>query len=74
MNVVNAAKDPVVIPTEPAIVELAKRCCLHMALGADCFVLFDVNGNEREVSYNATLDEWTEIAERMLVKALEDMT
>ena len=70
-TVVRAAKDPVLVPTEPAIVELAKNCLCILGLGKDCYTLTSVYGVVREVPYDASFEDWTIIAERMLREAMK---
>lgn len=71
-RVVRAAKDPVSVPTDPAIVELAERCLCHLGLGEDCFTLTNVYGVVRDVPYGASIQDWTKIAEELLELAMEE--
>lgn len=71
-HVVRAARDPVSIPTEPAIVELAKRCLCILGLGSNCYTLTNVYGVTAEVPYGASVQEWTKIATGLLEAAIAE--
>ncbi len=70
--VVRAARDPISIPTEPGIVALAKRCLCVLGLGVQCYTLTNVYGVTESVPYDATLGDWTRIAEDLLAQAMKE--
>jgi hypothetical protein len=72
VRVIRAAKDPVTIPTDPMIVEIATNALCHLGLGHNCFTLTSVYGIEAEVPYGATVDEWQRIATRLLKGAMDE--
>lgn len=71
-HIVRAARDPVSIPTEPAIVALAKRCLCVLGLGVNCYTLTNVYGVAADVPYGASTEEWRIIAEDLLKQAMEE--
>jgi len=71
-TVIRAAKDPISVPTDPAIVELATRNLCHLGLGEDCFTLTNVYGIEAKVPYGATAAEWEQAAAKLLSGAMSE--
>lgn len=71
-RVVRAARDPVAVPTDPVIVEIATRNLCHLGLGVQCFTLTNVYGKERDVPYNATIQDWERIAGELLTLAMAE--
>jgi hypothetical protein len=71
-RVVSAAKDPVGIPTDPAIVEIARQALCHLGLGTNCFTLTNVYGMEIEVPYGATVEQWRALANKFLKTTMEN--
>jgi hypothetical protein len=70
-RVVSAAKDPVAIPTDPIIVEIAKKALCHLSLGTNCFTLTNVYGIEVEVPYGASVEQWQAAADKLLKGAMD---
>jgi hypothetical protein len=71
-HIVLAAKDPVAIPTEPAIVEIAAKNLCVLGLGVQCFTLTNVYGIEVDVPYGATVAEWEAAARKLLEMAMAE--
>ena len=71
-TIVRAAKDPVSVPTDPVIVAIAEKNLCHLGLGEDCFTLANVYGVKRDVPYSASVEEWTRVAEELLLLAMEE--
>ena len=69
--IVHAAKDPVQVPSEPWVVELAARCLCVLGKGHDCFTLTNVYGDVRTVPFDASREDWVTIAESLLKNAME---
>jgi hypothetical protein len=69
--IVRAGKDPVRLPESLEIVDLLKRCLCTVKLGYNCYVVTNVYGDERDVPYGATLDEWQSTCEDLLRIAME---
>lgn len=70
VRVIRAAKDPVQIPTDPVIVEIAAKALCHLGLGVNCFTLTNVYGIEVEVSYGASIEQWQNAANTLLEMAM----
>jgi hypothetical protein len=71
-DVVRAAKDPVAIPTEPAIVAVAEKALCRLGLGFQCFTLTNVYGIEVDVPYGSTVVEWQNAANQLLEMAMKE--
>lgn len=71
-HIMRAAKDPVCIPTEPVIVQLAERCLCKLGLGVNCYTLTNMYGVTEDVPYGASVAEWTMIAEDLLEQAINE--
>ncbi len=69
-HIVFAAKDPVGIPTDPAVTKIVEKALCHVSLGHNCYVLTSVYGEMAEVPYGALLEDWERIAYGLLSKAL----
>lgn len=72
VRVIRAAKDPVQVPTDPVIVDIAKRALCHLGLGTNCFTLTNVYGLEVEVPYSATVEHWEAAAQKFLKTTMEN--
>lgn len=68
---VRAARDPVAIPTDPVIVEIAKKALCHLGLGTNCFTLTNVYGIEVEIPYNSSVEQWQAAADKLLKGAMD---
>lgn len=71
-RVVRAAKDPVSIPTDPVIVEIAAKNLCHLGLGEQCFTLTNVYGVVREIPYGAPVEFWEKTALELLKAAMDE--
>jgi len=71
-TVVRAARDPVQVPTDPVIVDIATRNLCHLGLGEDCFTLTNVYGIEAQVPYGANIEDWERIAAGLLKQAMDE--
>lgn len=71
-RVVRAARDPVQVPTDPVIVEIATTNLCLLGLGVQCFTLTNVYGVERDVPYGASVEEWQRIAAELLQLAMDE--
>lgn len=65
-----AAIDSVMVPTEPEIVELAKRCLCIISLGVNCYNVTNVYGTQLTVKYGAMMPEWKSVCEELLEQAM----
>lgn len=72
VRVVGAAKDPVAIPTDPAIVDIAVKALCHLGLGINCFTLTNVYGIEIEIPYGASVEQWQNAANQLLERAMNE--
>lgn len=72
VRIVNSAKDPVQVPTDPVIVEIAKKALCHLGLGTNCFTLTNVYGIEVEIPYGASVEQWQNAANTLLERAMDE--
>lgn len=73
-RVVRAARDPISVPTDPVIVELATKSLCHLGLDqeAGCFTLTSMYGIVEHIAYGASLAEWEAAAARLLKGAMSE--
>jgi hypothetical protein len=70
-QIVRAAFDPVMPPTEPVIVDLLRRCLLVCRVANSGFTITNQFGDEDVVDYGASVEQWTVKCETLLTKAME---
>ena len=71
VRIVQSARDPVGVPTDPTIVAIAEKALCHLGLGINCFTLTNVYGIEVEVPYNASVEQWQNAANQLLEMAMK---
>lgn len=70
-NIIRAAFDPVMPPTEPVITDLLKRCLCVCRVANGGFTIINPFGDEDVVDYGASVEQWTKKCEALLTKAME---
>lgn len=69
-TIVRAAKDPVRVPEDPAILAVIQRCLCRVELGEDCYVVHGMSGDNRIVPYGAPHAKWEQVCDELLQLAL----
>lgn len=71
-SIIQAARDPVQVPTEPAIVDLLAKFFCTCRLGEDCYIVSGAGGGERTVRYGAPLSDWETATADLFMEAMKD--
>lgn len=73
-TVIRAARDPIAVPSDPVIVDIATRNLCHLGLDQEngCFSLTNVYGITVGVPYGATVQEWEAAAAKLLAGAMSE--
>lgn len=69
---VRAARDPVQVPTEPAIVDLLTKFLCVCTLGEDCYIVTGAGGGQRIVPYGAQLRSWEVATAELFLEAMNE--
>lgn len=69
-SMVFAAKDPVMVPTEPAIVDGATKALCTIKVGTNEYVVTNVYGVQATVPFGAPVAQWQTVFDALLEQAM----